>query len=139
MHLCNIIGFSNFYVFGLADYRDNMVYFFFYFFFANLKNDVYWQLCIVWCMCRPIWVFFLMFICCLGWHVFYPLWRACNPCSNLHKRGIFSYPISELLLKYAKVNYLVCTMMLFCHSKEMSFGPSMDYYKVTTNKSIQNE
>ncbi len=55
--------------------------------FANSKNDVYWQLCIVWCMYKPIWVFFLMFICCMGLHVFCHLWRACNPCSNLHNRG----------------------------------------------------
>jgi hypothetical protein len=32
MHLCNILGFSNFYVVGLGDYHDNMVYFFFLFF-----------------------------------------------------------------------------------------------------------
>jgi hypothetical protein len=30
----------------------------------------------------------------LGWHKFCRLWRACNPCSNLHNKGIFSYPIS---------------------------------------------
>jgi hypothetical protein len=59
-------------------------------------------------------------------------------CSNLHNGGIFSYLVSLLQSRYAKVSYIVCTMMPLCHSREMSFGPSTNYYRVTTNKSILN-
>jgi hypothetical protein len=67
-----------------------------------------------------------------------PVWRTCTPCSNFHNKGISSYPISYLQLRYAKVSYTICIMMPLYHSWEMNFGSSIDYYKVTTNKSIQN-
>jgi len=41
----------------------------FFFYVSNPKNDVYWQLCIVWCMCKPIWVLFLILY--VVWHGIY--------------------------------------------------------------------
>ncbi len=68
MHLCNILGFSIFMLLVKVIIMITWAIFFF-FYFANLKNDVYWQLCIVWCMCKPIWVFFL--ISYVVWHCVY--------------------------------------------------------------------